>query len=96
MNKTYKFREHVTYQVEGGAGERLLIIPVVSGIPNMTSVLCLADTSLEIWKMISCNYSTSQITTDLSKKYNREIALVENDVTAFINKLLDAGFISAE
>ncbi len=96
MSQKYNLQEHVKYQIEVDTRQRLLIIPLVSGIPNMTNVLCLADTALEIWKLISDNCSATEIINILCQKYHQEEAVIASDVTSFIDRLIETGFISAE
>lgn len=95
MNKKYILHNHLKYQIESEKGLRMFIIPMVSGIPDMKKVLCLADTSLEIWNLISNNYSSSEIINILCEKYDQEEPAISNDVTAFLNKLIETGFISS-
>lgn len=93
-NKQYRFSEHIRYEISGGAQERVLIIPNIDGAPDMKKVLCLSDTSLDIWKMLAEDKNCGQIIDEMSQKYQREKKEIESDVEEFLGTLLEEGYIS--
>lgn len=92
-NKQYKFSEHIRYEMSGEVQERVLIIPNIDGKPNMKKVLCLADTSLDIWKMLAEAKNYGQIVDEMSQKYQKEKREIESDVEGFLVTLLENGYI---
>jgi len=94
QNKQYKIEEHVKYELESEFGISILIIPIENGVPDMRKVLCLKDTSLFIWELISENYNCDQIISKVSEEYSKEIEAIEYDVKEFINTLILKNYIS--
>ena len=89
----YSVVKHIRYEVESDSGTRVLIIPNVSGAPDMKNVLCLSDTSLEIWNMITKEFTHSQIINTICETYQQEKTCITKDVTEFINGLLEKNYI---
>lgn len=96
INKQYIINKHIKYEISGGEIERVLIIPVVEGTPDMRRVLCLSDTSLDIWKMLTEKINVVQIIEALVCKYKVESEKIERDVLDFLRALLDQGYIFDE
>lgn len=94
LNNKFKSQNHIRYEVDSDSGKRIFIIPNKSGIPDMKNVLCLTDTSLEIWEMIVSDHTGEQIICSLSKRYHMTENELEGDVTEFLNNLLEKGYIS--
>ena len=94
FNNKFKTLQHIKYEVESELGKRILIIPNDSGVPDMKNVLCLADTSLEIWEMIIKNFTYEQIISSLYNKYYKEEVELINDLDGFLSELIDKRYIS--
>lgn len=93
MSKEYIMLTHIKYKINVGEQERALIIPNKNGVPDMKNVLCLSDTSLDIWNMISEKLNRDQIIAEMCKKYNQEKETIERDVKQFLCELLNKGYI---
>jgi len=89
----YEAIKHIKYEIGNDNGAKVFIIPNLSGNPDMTNVLCLSDTSLEIWEMISNDYTVNKIINAICDKYNKDKDEVESDVTSFISGLVEKGYI---
>ena len=94
LKKIYKTVSHIRYEVKSDLGKRIFIIPNNTGIPDMKNVLCLSDTSLQIWEMIKDGHSAEQIIVRLSEQYGEEIDKITTDVTSFLCDILSKEYIN--
>lgn len=94
IEKKYFAVKHIRYEVESEAGKKVLIIPNATGVPDMKSVLCLSDTSLEIWDLITKGLSNVAIVNALFDTYHQEKTQLLDDVTEFITSLLEKEYIT--
>lgn len=94
VEKKYFAVKHIRYEVKSEAGKRVLIIPNATGVPDMKRVLCLSDTSLDIWDLIAKGLSDIKIVNVLCDTYHQEKMQIKDDVPEFIANLLENGYIT--
>lgn len=93
-NAQYSIIKHIKYEISVGEEERVLIIPNINGVPDMRRVLCLSDTSLHIWRMMTEQKNYGQMVEQMSQKYNKESIEVGRDLDEFLGILLEKGYVS--
>lgn len=93
MSTKYSVIKHIRYEINSDAGNKVLIIPNSTGVPDMKNVLCLSEVSLEIWDMICNNFTTPEIVGALCEKYQKNKGEIPKDVEEFLKSLFDKKYI---
>lgn len=93
MSTKYSVIKHIRYEINSDSGNKVLIIPNSTGVPNMKNVLCLSDVSLEIWDMVCDNFTNSEVVSTLCEKYQKDKNEISKDVEEFLDSLFCQKYI---
>ena len=73
-------------------GDVNMVMPL-DGKASLTSVMTLNESGMFIWDMLESDVTVADIAIAMAEEYNAPVAVIEEDVKAFISKMLRVGLI---
>ena len=70
-----------------------ILVPIVASAADVESIFNLNDTGAAVWERIDGTKRLSDIIEDIKSEYESDGNLIESDVMAFINEMMEAKLI---
>ena len=86
-----KTNENVIYRC---VADEHILIPVGESAQSNNGLFVLNEVSAEVWKLLVEGKSEAEIVAHIAENYDAELAVIEADVKAVIEKFAEAGLVT--
>lgn len=72
-------------------GKENMIIPLVDGGVDMTSILNINETAADMYKLLDNGLNPNEVASEIAKEYDAPVDVILKDVLSFIEELKKKG-----
>jgi hypothetical protein len=90
MDTIFKKSENVVFRK---IQDEYILVPIVASAADVESIFNLNETGAAVWERIDGIKKLSDIIEDIKTEYESEGKDIDDDVTAFVNELIEAKLV---